>query len=236
MRVFGARQYSMRVWLDPNRLRQFNLTAADVLNAVGDQKRTAYRRADRRAADGQRAGVSAYDQQPRQAFGRETVRRHHSEERHQRPQRPDRPHPGPRSRGAGPANVRRLQQRPRQEVRGDRCLRAAGGERHSRGGQRLQDGGLDEQGLPGGAEIRHTLRYDEIRPGVRVEGVRDAHRGRHTGPPRHHGLPAEFQGPPRPRDYGARHDRRRFRGDDSPRLHDQPDDAFRAGAGHRDRC
>ena len=37
VRVFGAGQYSMRVWLDPNRLRQFNLTAADVLNAVGDQ-------------------------------------------------------------------------------------------------------------------------------------------------------------------------------------------------------
>ena len=37
VRVFGAGQYSMRVWLDPNRLRQFNLTTADVLNAVGDQ-------------------------------------------------------------------------------------------------------------------------------------------------------------------------------------------------------
>ncbi len=37
VRVFGAGQYSMRVWLDPNRLRQFNLTTADVLSAVGDQ-------------------------------------------------------------------------------------------------------------------------------------------------------------------------------------------------------
>ena len=28
VRVFGAGQYSMRVWLDPNRLKQFNLTAS----------------------------------------------------------------------------------------------------------------------------------------------------------------------------------------------------------------
>ena len=37
VRVFGAGPYSMRVWLDPNRLTQFNLTTTDVLNAVGDQ-------------------------------------------------------------------------------------------------------------------------------------------------------------------------------------------------------
>lgn len=37
VRVFGAGQYSMRLWLDPNRLKQLNLTAADVLAAVTDQ-------------------------------------------------------------------------------------------------------------------------------------------------------------------------------------------------------
>jgi HAE1 family hydrophobic/amphiphilic exporter-1 len=37
VRVFGAGQYSMRVWLDPNRLRQFGLTTTDVLTAIGDQ-------------------------------------------------------------------------------------------------------------------------------------------------------------------------------------------------------
>ena len=37
VRVFGAGQYSMRVWLDPNRLKQFNLSAADVMAAVSDQ-------------------------------------------------------------------------------------------------------------------------------------------------------------------------------------------------------
>ena len=37
VRVFGAGQYSMRVWLDPNRVKQFGLTATDVLNAIANQ-------------------------------------------------------------------------------------------------------------------------------------------------------------------------------------------------------
>jgi hydrophobic/amphiphilic exporter-1 (mainly G- bacteria), HAE1 family len=37
VRVFGAGPYSMRIWLDPNRLKNFNLTPTDVLNAVSDQ-------------------------------------------------------------------------------------------------------------------------------------------------------------------------------------------------------
>ncbi len=37
VRVFGAGPYSMRLWLDPGRLKQFNMTAMDVLAAVADQ-------------------------------------------------------------------------------------------------------------------------------------------------------------------------------------------------------
>ncbi len=37
VRVFGAGPYSMRVWLDPRRLQDFNLTTQDVLNAISDQ-------------------------------------------------------------------------------------------------------------------------------------------------------------------------------------------------------
>jgi len=37
IRVFGAGPYSMRVWLDPNRLKYYNLTTLDVLNAVREQ-------------------------------------------------------------------------------------------------------------------------------------------------------------------------------------------------------
>lgn len=35
--VFGAAQYSMRIWLDPDRIASFNMTAADVLNALRAQ-------------------------------------------------------------------------------------------------------------------------------------------------------------------------------------------------------
>ena len=35
--IFGARDYSMRVWLDPDKLASRNLTAGDVLNALRGQ-------------------------------------------------------------------------------------------------------------------------------------------------------------------------------------------------------
>jgi len=35
--VFGAGQFSMRLWLDPERLSSYNLTATDVINAVREQ-------------------------------------------------------------------------------------------------------------------------------------------------------------------------------------------------------
>src|SRR5439155_24349587 len=37
VRIFGAGSYSMRVWLDPNRLQTFGLTTADVMNAIRGQ-------------------------------------------------------------------------------------------------------------------------------------------------------------------------------------------------------
>ncbi|REG50187.1 HAE1 family hydrophobic/amphiphilic exporter-1 [Paraburkholderia sp. BL6669N2] len=37
--VFGTGQYSMRVWLDPQKLSERNLTAADVMNAIQSQSR-----------------------------------------------------------------------------------------------------------------------------------------------------------------------------------------------------
>ena len=36
--VFGARDYSMRVWLDPDRLQSLGLTATDVTNALAGAK------------------------------------------------------------------------------------------------------------------------------------------------------------------------------------------------------
>ncbi len=35
--IFGARDYSMRVWLDPNKIASRNMTASDVVNAIREQ-------------------------------------------------------------------------------------------------------------------------------------------------------------------------------------------------------
>lgn len=37
VQIFGERRYSMRVWLDPDKLSQLNITAVDVQNAVAEQ-------------------------------------------------------------------------------------------------------------------------------------------------------------------------------------------------------
>ena len=37
IQVFGAGSYSMRVWLDPNKLKYYNLTTLDVVNAIQQQ-------------------------------------------------------------------------------------------------------------------------------------------------------------------------------------------------------
>lgn len=37
IRIFGASEYSMRVWLDPEKLASLNMTAADVTNAITAQ-------------------------------------------------------------------------------------------------------------------------------------------------------------------------------------------------------
>ncbi len=37
--IFGAQDYSMRIWVDPERLAALNLTAADVANAIREQNR-----------------------------------------------------------------------------------------------------------------------------------------------------------------------------------------------------
>jgi HAE1 family hydrophobic/amphiphilic exporter-1 len=37
VRIFGAGQYSMRIWLDPQRLRARNMTTSDVINSIQEQ-------------------------------------------------------------------------------------------------------------------------------------------------------------------------------------------------------
>ncbi len=59
VRVFGAGPYSMRVWLDPERLQTFGLTTTDVLTAIQGPERPGCRRAARRSAGAQKISPSS---------------------------------------------------------------------------------------------------------------------------------------------------------------------------------
>ncbi len=50
VRVFGAGDYSMRVWLDPQKLAARNLTTGDVVDAIREQNVQVAAGPDRRAA------------------------------------------------------------------------------------------------------------------------------------------------------------------------------------------
>ncbi len=56
IQIFGARDYSIRIWLKPDRLSELGLTPADVATAVREQNTQAAAGAPRRRADGEAGG------------------------------------------------------------------------------------------------------------------------------------------------------------------------------------
>ena len=85
--LFGAREYSMRIWLDPERIAGLGMTAEEVIAALADAERAGRRRRHRRAADQnrQRVPADAATQGPAEGAGR--VRGHHRQDRRRRPRR-----------------------------------------------------------------------------------------------------------------------------------------------------
>ena len=68
--IFGADDYSMRLWIDPGRDRRSSLTAGDVIKRVREQERAGGRRRGRRQPLRRRA-----PQSPSKPQGRLTTRR-----------------------------------------------------------------------------------------------------------------------------------------------------------------
>ena len=65
VRVFGAGDYAMRVWLDPQKMAARNLTAGDVVGAIREQNVQVAAGPDRRAAGrGRRVPARAQCQGP----------------------------------------------------------------------------------------------------------------------------------------------------------------------------
>ena len=73
----GQRDYSLRVWLDPQKMAALGLSAMDVVNAISPAKRAGGGRADRPAARAQGPAISVDHQHPGPAHRPGAVRRHH---------------------------------------------------------------------------------------------------------------------------------------------------------------
>ena len=148
--IFGASEYSMRIWLDPNKLQARNLTTNDVVNAIREQNVQVAAGAigDPRRARGRAVPVHRQDARPPRR--REAVPRHHRQDRR------GRPHHAREGRRARQARGRELQ-----DVLA--AQREAGGDDHALPAARLQrprhlegcegeDGGSLPE-LPGGPRV-----------------------------------------------------------------------------------
>ncbi len=89
--------------------------------------------------------------------------------------------------------------------------------------------------FPEGLEYRHSARYDQVRLPVDSRGLRHAVRGRTAGVAGHRAVPAELPCHPGAGDDGARDHRRRLRRDGVDGLHYQHAHPVRHRAGHRHR-
>ena len=87
--VFGAGEYSMRVWLDPNRLAARQLTATDVVRAIREQNIQVAAGVLGGAAVAERHDLPAFDQRAGASADRGSVRRHRRARRTGRPDHAD---------------------------------------------------------------------------------------------------------------------------------------------------
>ena len=156
--ILGQRDYSMRVWLDPDRLNSRGITASDVTRAWRAE-RPGGGRSDRPAAGHQGRRLPIHDEHPGPPDPEGAVRGHRGQDRQRRADHPP-PRPGPgrtRLEKRGRAKLHR-----RQALRGRRRLPVAGLQRpgHRQAGKG-QDGRTREA-VSRGAQARHVLRHHAL--------------------------------------------------------------------------
>ena len=230
--IFGAGQYSMRVWLDPNKLYARSLTTQDVVDALKGQ--------NQQVTAGQLGMPPAPSTQPFQytldiatrlddvsQFENIVVK---TEKNGQMTYLRD-----VASCRAGGPDLQPGFHAQRQAGSGHRHLSDAGGERAGRGrrGQHQDDSAGKE--LPAGPDLQHSIRYDDLCPGFDQRGMEDAVRGGDPGSDRDRGIPAGLARHAGADDHGARDHYRRFRRHGRAGVHGQPVDAVRDRAGDRHR-
>ena len=82
--IFGAGQYSMRVWLDPNKLYARSLTTQDVVDALKGQNQQVDRRPARHAAGAEYAAFPVHTRHCDAPRRRQPVREHRRQDRKER--------------------------------------------------------------------------------------------------------------------------------------------------------
>ena len=127
VKVFGAGEYSMRIWMDPQKLFSFGLVPKDVINSVRMQKSERRLRPGRHAAGAEGAGLPVHGRHPVTPERPEPVRRHHRQGS-DRPGRSADPCQRHRAHRTRLANLRAGIQAGRQAGRGHRHLPDAGGQ------------------------------------------------------------------------------------------------------------
>ena len=232
--VFGAGQYSMRVWLDPNKLQTRGLMPQDVVQAIQQQSQ--------QVTAGQ---IGTPPTPPGQAFqitlnvnGRLDDASQFEDIIVKTGNNGD----VTRVRDVGwvelgaqtYSQIFSLNKQPAAGIGVFQSPGANALEVEQRG--REEDGGAGE-GLPARHQIRHAVRHHQIRQRLDQRGLQDPDRGRLPGADRHPGVPAGLARDAGAGDHRAGHHHRRVRGDGRARLHHQPVDAVcdRAGDRHRGR-
>ena len=230
--VFGAGEYSMRVWIDPDRLAARQMTATDVVHAIREQNLQVA------------AGVLGAPPAPTDmafqlsinAQGRLTT-----EEEFENivvratPDGQITTAEGRWPRRAGVEQLRASQHARQPAGRGDRHLSAAGQQRHRSLGGSSRDDGDAEEVVSGRRRLSHRLRPDDLRARIDRRGHRDAVHRHRPGRDRRAGLSADVARLDHPAGRGARVDHRHLRGDAGVRLLAQYALALRPGPRHRHR-
>ncbi len=224
VQVFGT-AYSMRVWLDPDKLTKYGMTSDDVVAGAPRLQRRGLGRPARRRSG--RAGPAAQRLDPRAVAPEDAggVRGG--------PAPDERGRLGREGEGRRPDRARDRDPRPqvpvqREAGRGLRRPAGGGGERarDRRPGQG-EDGGALEV-LPARHEGHLRLRHDALREGRDRRGLQDAPRGDRPRLPRHVPLPRELPGDADPDDRRPGRPPRHLRRPRPPRLLDQHADDVRA--------
>ncbi len=185
--IFGERRYSMRLWLDPQRLAARQITAADVTNALQQQNVQVAAGALGQAPSARGPAVSDHRPGGRAPGRSERVRRHHRQERRRRIARP--------REGRRPRRARRgvILEHAAIQCAGRGRLRrhpAAVGQRARRLARRAGRAAAALEELPARPQVPDRARHDRGRARLDPRSIEDAGGSDRARRPGHLHLPA----------------------------------------------